>query len=109
MGNGEGLLENRGCPQGKSGAACQDGIFYLIVLNVNTAIHHTEKEVAVVVFFDDTAEAGRVDEIGEMIRNRPEVTGTVYTSSEDAWNQFKDTYFEDKNLLEGVFEDDNPM
>lgn len=85
------------------------GIFYLIVLNVNTAIHHTEKAVAVVVFFDDTAEAGRVDEIGEMIRNRPEVTGTVYTSSEDAWNQFKDTYFEDKNLLEGVFEDDNPL
>lgn len=27
------------------------GIFYLIVLNVNTAIHHTEKEVVVVVFF----------------------------------------------------------
>ena len=50
-----------------------------------------------------------MDEIGEMIRNRPEVTGTVYTSSEDAWNQFKDTYFEDKNLLEGVFEDDNPL
>ena len=41
------------------------------MLNVNTAIHHTEKEVAVVVFFDDTAEAGRVDEIGEMVRNRP--------------------------------------
>ena len=42
-----------------------------------------------------------MDEIGEMIGNRPEVTGTVYTSSEDAWNQFEDTYFEDKNLLEG--------
>lgn len=52
------------------------------------------------VFFDDTAEAGRVDEIGEMIRNRPEVTGTVYTSSEDAWNQFKVLILRLKNLLE---------
>lgn len=85
------------------------GIFYLIVLNVNTAIHSAEKDVAVVVFFDDTIDAGRVDEIGALIRQRPEVTNTVYTSSEEAWNHFKDTYFEDEKLLEGIFEEDNPL
>ncbi len=85
------------------------GIFYLIVLNVGTAIHSAEKEVAVVVFFEDDIESGQVDRIGELIRNRPEVTGTVYTSSEEAWNHFKDIYFEDEALLEGIFKEDNPL
>lgn len=85
------------------------GIFYLIVLNVNTFIHSAEKDVAVVVFFDQEIDAGRVDEVGTLIRQRPEVTSTVYTSSEDAWNHFKDTYFEDEQLLEGIFEKDNPL
>ncbi|MCB6609820.1 permease-like cell division protein FtsX [[Clostridium] symbiosum] len=85
------------------------GLFYLVVLNVNTAIRNTEKDVAVVIFFDDNVPAGRVDEIGELLRARPEVTNTVYTSSEEAWNTFRDTYYEGENLLEGVFEEDNPL
>lgn len=85
------------------------GIFYLVVLNVGTAIHSAEKEVAVVVFFDDSIEEGQVDQIGALIRNRPEVTNTVYTSSEEAWNHFKDLYFEDEELLEGIFKEDNPL
>ena len=33
----------------------------------------------------------------------------VYTSADDAWEGFRNDYFEDGELLDGVFDGDNPL
>lgn len=85
------------------------GIFFLGVLNVDSILTRTEEAVSVAVFFDEDVAPERVEEIGAAIRQRPEVLRTTYTSAEDAWNTLRESYFEDSELLEGIFEDDNPL
>lgn len=46
--------------------------------------------------------------IGEQIRQRPEVENIVFKSAEEAWNDFKDQYFQGSEAAEG-FKDDNPL
>ena len=50
----------------------------------------------------------QIDAIGEQIRQRPEVQEIVFTSADDAWNEFKDQYFQGSEAAEG-FRDDNPL
>lgn len=85
------------------------GIFYLAVLNVDAALQKTEEEVYVAVFFEKDVSPERVEEIGNLIRARPEVIRTVYTSADDAWNGFRSDHYENGELLDGIFEGDNPL
>ena len=77
------------------------GIFYIAVLNLDGVLQKTEEEVYVAVFFEETVAPERVEEIGGLIRERPEVERTVYTSADD--------YFKDGELLDGIFDGDNPL
>ena len=54
------------------------GIFYLAVANVDALVQKTERDVYVSVFFDEDVLPGRVDEVGKLIQDRPEVLRTVY-------------------------------
>ena len=85
------------------------GIFYIAVLNLDGVLQKTEEEVYVAVFFEDTVSPERVEEIGGLIRERPEVVKTVYTSADDAWEGFRNDYFKDGELLDGIFDGDNPL
>lgn len=85
------------------------GIFYIAVLNVDAVLQKTEEEVYVAVFFEKDVLPERVDEIGNLIRLRPEVIRTVYTSADDAWSSFRSDHFENRDVLEGIFEGDNPL
>ena len=80
------------------------GIFYIAVLNLDGVLQKTEEEVYVAVFFEDTVSPERVEEIGGLIRERPEVVKTVYTSADDAWEGFRNDYFKDGELLDGIFD-----
>ena len=83
-------------------------IFYSIVNNVDHIAHKVEQEVPITVFFDEGTTQEQIDAIGEQIRQRPEVQEIVFTSADDAWNEFKDQYFQGSEAAEG-FRDDNPL
>ena len=77
-------------------AACifMFGIFYILVFNVNAMVKSAEESVAVTVFFDEGIEDSRIKAIGEDIKKRTEVRTINFVSAEEAWESFKDVYFE---------------
>lgn len=82
------------------------GIFYSILINVEYSVKEAQSSVAVTVFFDEDVDDARVQEIGSLIQNRPEVDHIVYISSEEAWEGFKADYLGE--YAEG-YEGDNPL
>ena len=70
------------------------GIFYILIANINVMVQSVEEGVAITVFFDAGLEDERIEAIGEDIRKRTEVKEVIFVSAEDAWNSFKDVYFE---------------
>ena len=85
------------------------GIFFCLVQNINHMVKIAESGVAVTVFFDEGMPESQMIEIGEKIATRPEVTDIVYVSAEDAWNEYKETYFSENPELAEGFADDNPL
>ena len=91
-------------------AACifMFGIFYILVFNVNAMVKSAEESVAITVFFDEGLKDERIKEIGEDIRKRTEVREIVFVSAEEAWESFKEVYFEgNEEYAEGFSE--NPL
>ena len=70
------------------------GVFYSIVNNVDNIAHKVEQEVPVTVFFEEGTTQEQMDEIGNLIKARPEVEKVVFESADEAWQQFKDQYFQ---------------
>ena len=99
------------------------GLFYAIVANFQSIVMKAEEGVSVTVFFhnehDKCASLGkthtaatdqRVEEIGQMISNRVEVSEVVYISDEEAWlNFFSNRYGEDNMVLYASAFPDNPL
>ena len=92
-------------------AACifMFGLFYIIITNFTSTVHSIEKGVSVTVFFDTGLSEGEIKSIGDQIAKRAEVSRMEYVSAEDAWNAFKDVYFEGKEDLAQGFAGDNPL
>ena len=84
------------------------GVFYSIVNNVDNIAHKVEQEVPVTVFFEEGTTQEQMDEIGNLIKARPEVEKVVFESADEAWQQFKDQYFQGSEAANG-FKDDNPL
>ena len=85
------------------------GIFYLAVANVDSVVKGTEQNVYVSVFFDEGADPQQVEDVGHLIQDRPEVLRTVYVSADEAWSGFKEEYYGNTEVLDGIFEGDNPL
>lgn len=91
-------------------AACifMFGIFYILVFNVNAMVRSAEEGVAITVFFDETLTEDEIRAVGENIEKRTEVRNLVFVSAEEAWESFKDVYFEgNEEYAEGFSE--NPL
>lgn len=85
------------------------GLFYIIIANFQYLVKEAEDSVCITVFFDDDITEKRIQEIGEQIGNREEVSEIKYTSADEAWADYKERYFaEEPDLAEG-FRDDNPL
>lgn len=84
------------------------GVFYSIVNNVDNIAHKVEQEVPITVFFEEGTTQEQIDEIGNLISQRPEVEKVEFTSADEAWDEFKDQYFQGSEAAEG-FKDDNPL
>lgn len=85
------------------------GLFFILVSNFNAMIENAEKSVAVTVFFEPGVPDERLEEIGQDIFRRPEVSNCVFVSKEEAWDYVKENYFEGREDLAAAFEGDNPV
>ena len=91
-------------------AACifMFGIFYILVFNVNAMVQEAEQSVAITVFFDEGVTEEQIQEIGKQVAKRTEVREMVFVSAEEAWESFKEIYFEgNEEYAEGFTE--NPL
>ncbi|MCR5279548.1 MAG: permease-like cell division protein FtsX [Lachnospiraceae bacterium] len=71
------------------------GIFYSILANFQNIVKTAEEGVCVVVFFDEGISDKRVEEIGEIIQRRAEVSSVNYVSADEAWEEFRKEYLGD--------------
>ena len=91
-------------------AACifMFGIFYILVFNVNAMVQDAEESVAITVFFEEGVSEEQIKEIGKEVGKRTEVREMVFVSAEEAWESFKEVYFEgNEEYAEGFSE--NPL
>lgn len=85
------------------------GVFYILIANINVMVQSVEEGVAITVFFDSGVEEQQILEtIKPDIEKRTEVREVVYISAEEAWENFKDVYFEGNENYAAGFTD-NPL
>ena len=85
------------------------GVFYSLVTNFQAMVDNVEGSVAITVMFDDDISEEQIQAIGQAIRLRPEVANQKYTSAEEAWETYKEVYFQgDEEASEG-FAEDKPL
>ncbi|MBR6627592.1 MAG: permease-like cell division protein FtsX [Lachnospiraceae bacterium] len=69
------------------------GLFYAILVNFQNMVMSAEEGVSVTVFFEEGTTREKMEEIGEKIKGRVEVSETVFTSADEAWAAFGPDYF----------------
>lgn len=84
------------------------GIFYILIANVNVMVQSVEEGVAITVFFEEGLDEERMEAIGEDIKKRTEVREIVFVSAEEAWESFKEVYFEGNEEYAAGFSE-NPL
>ena len=84
------------------------GVFYSLVTNVDNIAHKVEQEMPITVFFDEGTTDEQMQEVGNLIQARPEVERVEFESGDQAWQNFKDKYFQGSDAADG-FKDDNPL
>ena len=82
---------------------------YATLINIRSVVRQAEDSVGITVFFDEGLSEAEIRRIGEGIGAKKEVARMVYTSAEDAWENFKAVYFKDNEELAEGFIDDNPL
>lgn len=70
------------------------GLFFSIVNNFQAMVKEAEKGVAVSVFFEKGITQEQIDAIGDQIHKRPEVAKYDFITAEEAWESYKEDYFE---------------
>lgn len=85
------------------------GLFYTVAANVEYMMDEVENKIGIAVFFEEDITEDEIMSLQSQIENREEVSSIEYISPEDAWNNFKEEYFEGKEELLAGFEEDNPL
>lgn len=70
------------------------GLFYSVLANFQHIVKTAEEDVCIVVYFDEDITDSRIEEIGNMIKRRAEVSKVNFVSADDAWETFKTEYLE---------------
>ena len=83
------------------------GLFYSVLANFQHIVKTAEEGVCIVVFFDEDITDARIEEIGDMIKRRAEVSKVNFVSADEAWEGFKADYLGDYSdgFLENPLED----
>lgn len=92
-------------------AACvfMVGILLAVMMNINYILKEAEGSVSITVFFDEDLNEDEIKEIGKRIEAWDEVSHIEFTSAEEAWATFKESYFKDNPELAEGFANDNPL
>lgn len=86
------------------------GLFFSIVSNFQHMVKIAEEGVAVTVFFNEGVTDEMItDYFKKEIEKRVEVSEVVFVSAEEAWEDYKEQYFEGKEELAAGFAEDNPL
>ena len=85
------------------------GLFYAIVTNFQAMVKDVDAGVAVTVFFDKDISDQRIEEIGELIGERVEVSHYEFISADEAWENYKEIYFDGNEEAAASFAGDNPL
>ena len=85
------------------------GLFYSILMNVQNIVKTAQEGVSVTVFFDEGISDDRIQQIGDEIQKRPEVSKINFISADEAWESFKEVYFEGNEAAAASFAGDNPL
>ena len=85
------------------------GIFFAIVVNFTHNIRLAESDIPITVFFDEGVTDAQMKAVGEKIAADDRVKKVDFTSAEEAWENYKNTYFKDNPELAEGFSDDNPL
>lgn len=85
------------------------GMFYAIVVNIQTMLDSAESNVCITVFFDNGMTEDEIKELGDKIGKLEVVARMKYTSPEEAWEKFKVEYLKGHEELAEAFADDNPL
>ncbi len=81
-------------------------LFYSVIVNFQNMVMKAQAGVAVTVFFDEGISDERIQEIGDLIKKRVEVSNIEFISAEEAWDSFKEEYLGE---YVDTFGDDNPL
>ena len=85
------------------------GIFYILIANINVMVQSVEEGVAITVFFEKGVDEEQITTVIQPdIEKRTEVKEVIYVSAEEAWESFKDVYFEGNEEYASGFTD-NPL
>ncbi len=82
------------------------GAFFAVVYNVQNILYTAEEAVSLTVFFNEDVSDTRIEEIGQMIDGRVEVSSVVYNDDDAIWAEFGPAYF-GEDYAEGFPE--NPL
>jgi cell division transport system permease protein len=82
------------------------GLFYAILMNFENIVKNAEEGVSVTVFFNEGTTDAKIEEIGQKIANRVEVSEVKFYSDDEVWATFGPDYF-GENYAEGFPE--NPL
>ena len=82
------------------------GLLYAIMANLHNIVMTVEEGVSVTVFFEEGTTDLRMEEIGQMIGSRVEVSEVNFISDDEAWATFGPDYF-GEDYAEGFPE--NPL
>jgi cell division transport system permease protein len=85
------------------------GLIFSLVVNFQYIVRNVEENVSVTVFFEKGADQATIDAIGEQIKARDEVIEVTYQSAEEAWDQFREQYFDGSEEAAEGFKNDNPL
>ena len=85
------------------------GLFFSIVTNFKSMVKTAEEGVAVTVFFDEGITQDQIDTMQGEIEKRPEVAKCEYISADQAWENYKDIYFDGSEDAAEGFAEDNPL
>ena len=68
------------------------GIFYSVVVNLQSMVQNAEEGVCVTAFFEAGTDDTTIHEIGQKIAGRMEVSDVEYISADQAWEDWKADY-----------------
>lgn len=86
------------------------GLFFFLTTNISYVIDSFESStVSVSVFFEQGLSDGEKEQIKNSIEQRAEVSEVVYTSAEEAWEQYKEENYKGDESLSESFGDVNPL